>query len=199
MREYVDDCVDLFDRPFRRAWRVADDHAAADAGNTSRQSSVTADEAHCFGQAWSVALDDRSGAFRCLIAGREAGTAGGDDEPGKAMAHFGQRRRNSFRAIFGDAVIDHHETVGSEVGCESATPGVVPRPVEHAIADGQHFRQQYSLVVRRFGRHVERRYRISTMPSVSASCGRTRHPWPNGRHRPTCGGSGSISKPSGVG
>ena len=45
------------------------------------------------------------------------------------------------------------------------------------VADRQHLRLLSVVVARRFV-HDQRRYRTRTMPSVSASCGRTRQPWP---------------------
>ena len=66
--------------------------------------------------------------------------------------------------------------------------------VEHAVADGQHLGL---LSGWNRGRGSCRpTVPNSTMPSVSASCGSTRHPWPNGRQVPAGGWRSSISKPA---
>jgi len=158
---------------------------------------VRADEPHCLSETRGLTLDHRSSAFRCLIAWGKSGASRGDDESCEAVTHLDQCRGDSFCAVFGDAMIDHGEAVDGEMGGEPTATDVVAAAMKNAVTDRQDLCQQVTLA----GgvRHVDRRYRIITMPSVSASWGRTRQPGPNDRHRPTAGSRSSTSKPTGVG
>ena len=91
-------------------------------------------------------------------------------------------------------MVDDLESVLQQVLHEGSPAEIVAGAVHHAVADGQHLHTRKNRVVA----HEVRRYRISTMASVSASCGSTRHPCSNGRHCPTVGGVVSTAKPSGV-
>ena len=155
----------------------------------SRPSGLTA---HRLGQAGCVAFDDRRAPSGVCLR-RESGPARRHDEAGESLAQLDERCSDEICAVGGHPVVDDFESVGRQVVDQRPTAHVVAGSVHDTVADGEHLGERADGVG-----HGTRRYRISTMPSVSASCGSTRQPCSNGRQVPTGGSVGSTSKPSGV-
>ena len=173
--QHVEDGVEALDAALRRARRVEDDRVPGDAGDAPRQPPERAHEAHGLGQAGRLAVDDRPGALRREVAGREAGAAGRDDQAGEAVGQLdagprprcrrrrrrrGGRRRRSPRP----AAARRGPRPSGPRGCRATTPSETVSTLA-AQAGG---------VARGGLGHAGRRYRSTIMPSVSASWGSRR-------------------------
>ena len=120
-----------------------------------------------------LALDDRPRALRGEVARREAGAAGRHDQPGEA-------RRPSPRSASATDVgaVGHDAVVDDVVARRPSSRSTRPRPLRSSrvpcTTPSDTVRTLAAQSVACVVAHDGRRYRSTIMPSVSASCGRTR-------------------------
>ena len=70
------------------------DRLTADPGHSPAEAPVGAHQPHRLGEPRGFPLEHLAGALGGLVAGREAGATGGDDESGEAVAQLDQLRRH---------------------------------------------------------------------------------------------------------
>ena len=194
MRQHVDDGVDLLDRALRAARRVADDRLP--------RMPATPRESRPCGLTSRIASAS-PGASRSITARVPSGVWSRGAKPVPPVVTINPAKPSlisiSVRATSSaPSWVTRWSTTSKPFAARWAAS---PRPPVSSRTPWN----TPSLTVSTFAcsggvvTHAARRYRTITMPSVSASWGSTRHPWPNGRHCPTAGGRSSTSKPSGDG
>lgn len=157
----VEDGPELFDATLRRPRGVADDRPTNDAGDAARQPTERVDQAHCLGQPGGFAFDHQSSALRGLVARCEAGATGRDDETCKAAAHLAQGVGDVVHPVSRNAMLDDDPSGARELLDERSPAEIFASPMNDPVADGENLGTQRLVI------HGLRRYRISTIPSVS--------------------------------
>src|SRR5690606_18838288 len=124
----------------RRSGQVHDERVAGDAGQSAREHAAGllsgGAAAQLFGDAGQLLGEDRCGALGGAVAWRDAGSAGGDDEPDAALQRLAQGGSDRLGAVGDDSRVVAVEAGRTEGGDGDRTGRVRAFSAGRAVGDG---------------------------------------------------------------